>query len=37
MLTLTADGRVVSARLTGQGHWFARTLHCDAGTGMAKK
>src|ERR1700686_2079076 len=37
MLTLTTDRRVVSARLTERGNWFARTLLSDADTGMGKK
>jgi hypothetical protein len=37
MLTLTTDGRMVSARLTEQGHWFARTLLCDAEADMPRK
>ena len=37
MLTLTTDGRMVSARLTEQGNWFARTLLCDANAEMPLK
>jgi hypothetical protein len=37
MLTLTTDRRVVSARLTERGNWFARTLLCDADAGMGQK
>jgi hypothetical protein len=37
MLTLSTQARVVSARLTEQGHWFARTLLCDADTDMPPK
>ena len=37
MLTLTTDLRVVSARLTERGNWFARTLLCDADADVAQK
>ena len=37
MLTLRTDSRVVSARLTDQGNWFARTLLCDAEADMPRK
>jgi hypothetical protein len=36
MLTLSTDGRVVSARLTEQGHWFARTLLYDTDVDMPR-
>jgi hypothetical protein len=37
MLTLTTDSRVVSARLTEQGHWYARTLLCENDADMPRK
>jgi len=37
MLTLTTDSRVVSARLTERGHWFAWILLCDAIADMPLK
>jgi hypothetical protein len=37
MLTLTTDGRVVSAQLTDRGKWFARTLLYDAEAEMVQK
>jgi hypothetical protein len=37
LLTLSTDSRVISARLTEQGAWFARTLVCEADTDMPRK
>ena len=37
MLTLSTQARVVSARLTEQGHWFARTLLFDTDADMPRK
>jgi hypothetical protein len=37
MLTLTTDSRVVSARLTERGNWFARTLLCDPDVDVPRK
>ena len=36
MLTLSTNSRVVSARLTEQGNWFACTLLYDAGADMPR-